>query len=150
MHNQTEISKSKELLMELITYYLQSKKEPIPDKIEWHVIYKPDIEFDVIFKKGDKITFCECKWSKLNEKNNLNSKIQKIINKKEFEDDWGKIEEKNIEKIYFSFKEDKTERARKEKQEYTVISVKRDFDKVYPEFKQKIKKFKFFSKDLDK
>jgi len=146
----SEISTSKGLLMELIVYYLHSKKEPLPDKIDWHEYYEPDIEFDVIFKKGEEITFCECKWSNSSGKKNLNEKISSVKNNQKFINKWGEIKEDNIKKIYFSFKEDQRGRESKEKQGYIVLSVKENFNEIYPEFKEKIKRFKHLSADLDR
>ena len=144
----SEMDICKGLLMELFVYYLHSKKESLPEKIDWNVRYDPDIEFDVVFKGGNKITFCECKWSKDN-KNNLGEKVLKILKNSKFREDWGEFKEKNVEKIYFSFKENENERRFKEKKGYKVLSVEKDFKEVYPEFREKINRFKFLSKGLD-
>jgi len=144
---ESEMSNAKGLLMELIVYYLHSKKKPLPKKIDWHVKYDPDFQFDVVFNVGNKITFCECKWSKDN-KNNLREKALKIINNEKFKEEWGDFEEKNVEMIYFSFVENENERRFKEKKGYTVLTVGKSFNRVYPEFEEHIKRFKQFSKGL--
>ena len=144
---ESETGHYKGLSLELFVYYLHSKKEPF-EKIDWDVRYDPDIEFDVVFKRGDKITFCECKWSK-NNKNNFSENVLKILKDSKFKEDWGEFEEKNVEKIYFSSKENERLRENSKKKGYKYLSVEKNFKEVYPEFREQINRFKFLSEVLD-